>query len=226
MATTTTWGIVYPVVGNTITPLATHFANQANSVDAALTNVSKSAGTPSVADAAARGVLFPSPVNGNSVYRLDTKAVEIYNGAAWLSYDNQAVAFTPTWSGVTVGNGISGGYYQRYGATAHAQMWFKLGSTSSITASIRVALPVAPVISSPVIGSAYFESVGTAVYHQPGVSFGSLHPILTSASSPHVELFAVNTGTTWSVFSSANGTQPVSWAANGGFTLDLTWKIA
>lgn len=62
MASTPNWSIVYPVVGNNITPLANHFANLANSVDTALTNISRpwQAYTPTVV-----GVNSPSVITAD-----------------------------------------------------------------------------------------------------------------------------------------------------------------
>jgi hypothetical protein len=93
---TTTLGIVYPVVGDTLTPLASHFAALASSADTAISNSNKTNGTPPVADATARDALFPSPVQGNSVYRLDKGWMERYY-ALYNSTTNPGGASTAGW---------------------------------------------------------------------------------------------------------------------------------
>ena len=69
--------IVYPDNGTAFSPLETHFANLAESTQTAINNVRGSTAPP-VANAAARNTLFPNPVPGNRVYRIDLGYEEAY----------------------------------------------------------------------------------------------------------------------------------------------------
>lgn len=83
MATTPNWSIVYPVVGTTMTPLANHFANLANSTDTALGNLTDNT-SYSVANQSERDAKFPSPSNGDRVYRRDLGYVETWYSAGFF----------------------------------------------------------------------------------------------------------------------------------------------
>ena len=85
MATTPTHAIVYPVVGNTITPLATHFANLANSTDTALTAVSNGQDGYVGTDAVRIAMIAPRLREGISYYSTDTDKEWFYNGTTWVS---------------------------------------------------------------------------------------------------------------------------------------------
>lgn len=74
---TTTWNI--PLFGDSdfVTPIQTPLNAQSNALDTALTN-SQKALVPRVADQTARDALFPSPLQGNAVFRKDKGWEETY----------------------------------------------------------------------------------------------------------------------------------------------------
>lgn len=96
MATTPTHAIVYPVVGNTITPLATHFANLANSTDTALTTLSNGQDGYIGTDAARLATIAPRLREGVKWYSTDTDRNWFYDGAAWVSNDSGSFLLRPT----------------------------------------------------------------------------------------------------------------------------------
>lgn len=57
---------------------------------------------PVVNDKAARDLLFPAPVAGNRVYRLDTKAEEFYDAGDWWRADGRVVPAAGVGTGVTI----------------------------------------------------------------------------------------------------------------------------
>lgn len=98
MATTPNVGIVYPVVGNTITPLATHFANLATSTDTAIVaNASGLIGT----DAQRIALTGAVKREGLEWYSTDTNKRWFYDGTNWLSNSPGSYLVEPT----TVANG-------------------------------------------------------------------------------------------------------------------------
>lgn len=77
MGLTSPDNIPFPDPGTTLTPLETHFAAQAQATQDALDAVRGSTAPP-VASEAARNALYPTPVQGNAVYRLDRGYTERY----------------------------------------------------------------------------------------------------------------------------------------------------
>lgn len=70
-------GIQYPDTATGFTPQATHWAALADSTQAAITGL-RGASIAPVATLAARNALYPTPVQGNTVSRLDTGYIERY----------------------------------------------------------------------------------------------------------------------------------------------------
>lgn len=54
------------------------------------------------------------------------------------------IDWTPTWTGLTVGNGSAVARYIRYGKTFQFRVSFVAGSTSAFTASFSFSLPATP----------------------------------------------------------------------------------
>ena len=55
-------------------------------------------------------------------------------GGAWPSY-------TPTWTGITTGNGVNSGAAVQFGRTTVWRASFVFGTTSAVTGAITVSLP-------------------------------------------------------------------------------------
>jgi len=83
-------------------------------------------------------------------------------GGAWASW-------TPTWTNLTVGNGTVNAKYTQIGKTVHFRMSLVFGSTTSLTNSIAISLPVSVSTdyyhdTKTKIGFAHFEDAGVANY--------------------------------------------------------------
>lgn len=96
MATTPNVGIVYPVVGNTITPLATHFANLANSVDTAMVAERDKSGRLIGTDAARIALTGAVKREGLLWYSTDTNREWEYDGVNWVTADAGMYLVWPT----------------------------------------------------------------------------------------------------------------------------------
>lgn len=81
-------------------------------------------------------------------------------------------AYTPTLSGVTLGNGTLTGRWTRHGRTVHCTGRITLGSTSSVTGNVTVGLPVA--VST--IFNTIFATLGTGMVNGPSteIVFGTI----------------------------------------------------
>jgi hypothetical protein len=89
---TTARGIVYPVVGTTLTPLANHFASLATSTNTAIDNA--------VAGSAAfRGLtsaMGAAGQEGRTYYATDTNRTWFDDGTNWISNDGSMYLIRPT----------------------------------------------------------------------------------------------------------------------------------
>lgn len=95
MANTTTWSITYPTTANTITPLATHFANLANSTDTALTNLRNETGRLIGTDAQRIALTAPVRREGLLWYSTDTNREWEYDGSNWVNMDMGLIKIWP-----------------------------------------------------------------------------------------------------------------------------------
>jgi hypothetical protein len=78
---TANYGIWTPTGTTQMTPIQTPFVTLANSVDTALVTIADKMPAQQVSSQAERAALYPTPVQGDSVYRLDRGWVERYYGA-------------------------------------------------------------------------------------------------------------------------------------------------
>jgi hypothetical protein len=87
-----------------------------------------------------------SPYGGMSIYETDTSISRIWDAtlAAWVQIGDAApwTAYTPTWGGVTLGNGSSAGHYKLLGyKTVAICVQITFGSTTNVTGNINFTLP-------------------------------------------------------------------------------------
>lgn len=93
MATTPIYALVYPTTANQITPLATHFANLATSVETAMgTAQGRFIGT----DSARTALAAPQRKEGAEFYTTDTKREWVYDGTTWVGVDRGLYVVYPT----------------------------------------------------------------------------------------------------------------------------------
>ncbi len=77
--------------------------------------------------------------------------------AAWTSY-------TPSWSGITIGNATNTGAYLKVGKMVIFRAKITLGSTSSITGQISATFPFTAKTSNAGVFWGSFEDTGTGWY--------------------------------------------------------------
>lgn len=97
MANTTNWSITYPTTANNITPLATHFANIANSTDTALTNARNASGRYTGTDAQRLALVAGTGrTEGTNYFTTDSDREWQWDGANWISNDGGLFLIRPT----------------------------------------------------------------------------------------------------------------------------------
>ena len=133
------------------------------------------------------------------------KRLQVYNGTAWIDFEAEWTAFTPTWTtGYTRGNGVTSSSYVRIGKTVIVAIQEALGSTSSVTGSLTVTMPVAGANVARVNAYGMILDSGTALY--------AIIPYAVTASS--LEIYATNATTTYASSAGITATIPMTWAAN------------
>lgn len=129
--------------------------------------------------------------------------------AAWTTY-------APTWSGITVGNGVTDAKYVKVGKHVSFYAKFTLGSTSAVTGQITVTVPTATKVQS--------SGVFNGVFVDSGVGFS---PILIYPASV-TELYCYGIGTTASYAGAAatNGSIPFTWSVNDAIWVGGVYEAA
>ena len=179
-------------------------------------------------NAAARTAAITSPVEGQTTYLLDDDRYDSWSGSAWLPLVSPGAwtAFTPTWSGLTVGNGVYGtSHYALVGKTVHLAIEFTLGSTSAVTGDLRVDVPVQ--ISRKNSGN---TGSLTALFTDTGGATVPAFPIASSVANNRFLLrsFATSAGTNPVVVALAtpSATVPFTWASTDKIFLAGTYEVA
>lgn len=116
--------IPFPDAGTALPPLESHFAAVAEGAQQAVNNV-RAAATPGVASEAARNALYSTPVQGNSVWRLDRGYEERY--------------FSEYSAGVNPGGASPAGWYPVSGAMPMASI-YRSSTSASIATGNWVAI--------------------------------------------------------------------------------------
>ena len=190
---------------------------------AANMNISARTGVPVFAttttrDAAFGGTGEKTLAEGQMCYiEAAPKRLQVYNGTAWLDYDAEYTSFTPTISGYTRGNGTSQARYVRLGKFVSVYVREVLGSTSSMSSSPVITLPVtASQVGAISPASVILLDAGTAYY------FGNT--FTTSTSS--VTLRAVSTTGTYAVEVGISATAPMTWTTGDEFQVTINYEAA
>ena len=161
--------------------------------------------------AAAVGSSLPAGTITNTM--LSATAGDV--GGAWSSW-------TPTWTNLTVGNGMVDFKYTRIGKTIHIRGKFVFGSTSSISGNVAFTAPVnyhSGYNVRTVIGNLSIEDAGTASY------FGYVR-INDSASSNLLQFGISNTGSTYASYTAMTSSVPMTWANGDQLMISATYEAA
>lgn len=129
---------------------------------------------------------------------------DAFFNAAFLAW----TSFTPAWGNLTEGNGQNEGYYLQLGKTIFFRARFILGSTSSITGAVSLALPVTKIATMDdnyLLGHIVrLLDAGTAFYYGTMLANGNL--------------VVHSTGSTYLGELSVTATVPFTWV-----TTDTIW---
>lgn len=83
-----------------------------------------------------------SPTEGMTIYETDTGCYVTYDGSAWVQdLGGTWRTYTPTFSGMSIGNGTVQARYSVVGKTVNATITVFAGSTTSYSGTIAIGLP-------------------------------------------------------------------------------------
>ncbi len=154
-------------------------------------------------------------IQGSRGYQEDTKAEYAYDGSTWRLTALPARSFTPSFTNFTLGNGtINTATYEVVGSVVKGTVEIKLGSTSSLSGSVVMNLPV------PAASFKDGRPIGQGTYIDSGTGYypGRLNMDGSGAAKLQYEPS--------SFFSSINATQPFTWTTNDEILLDFSYTAA
>jgi hypothetical protein len=169
-------------------------------------------------NAAARTAAITSPVQGQLTYLLDVNRYESWSGSAWIQVITPGawVAYTPTLTGFTLGNGTLIARFTRIGKTVHSVVEVILGSTSSVTGWLQVTVPLNVFSGSVPNMFVQFQEAGVATMPGFGLFLGTRT----------VGLLAIQTAGTYGTQAVPSATVPFTWGTGDKFTLAATYETS
>lgn len=135
-------------------------------------------------------------------------------GWSWQSW-------TPTYTNLTVGNGVHASSYTQIGKTVIAIVQFTFGTTSTMGTNPSFTLPVTAsahpsTALNPYLGQVRFLDSGVAGY------FGVIYYASTTAAG----FFAMNTASTNATEAGVTATVPLAWGLSDGFAGTFIYEAA
>ena len=148
----------------------------------------------------------------NDVINLDSR-IALTEGA-WTS-------FTPTYTNLTVGNGVSVAAYKQVGNIVFCRVSFTLGTTSSMGTDPYFSLPVAP---KAVTGNTLFPFPMLILDAGATYYYGFIR--LYYGSPSQATLFTLSTTGTYSSYVGITATVPMTWTTGDSFATTLVYEAA
>lgn len=220
MATTTPYGIYYPIASDSVAPLHTAFSTLADSVNTAMTDsigavVAKQQNAAyTVANDAAR-IAISSPPTGATCFVTSTKSSYVYSGTAWVPVYVPWASYTPT---AITGFTVSAKYtISNNMVTVNATL--TKTSTAPVATSLVIALPLSSdtVMSSrmPIGAGTLFDTSLTNTYNL------SVWPNSTSTARV---LYQSGNPVKLNTYNPTSAT-PVTLATNDVISLNFTYPL-
>lgn len=137
-----------------------------------------------------------------------------WSGTAWQLWSTPSwVAYTPSWSGLTVGNGTVLAHYKMTDGLVFVRILATLGSTSAVTGPVIVTLPFTAASTDTVLYGGHFAGTSTV----PLVLHG-----LTSATQARLRYLSVSGALV--VGSDTSAGAPFTWAAGNQILANLAYR--
>lgn len=132
----------------------------------------------------------------NKTFTFPNETGTIPVGVPWTTW-------TPTWSGLSLGNGVVTAQYTQIGKTVFCRLGVVFGTTTTFSAVFTASLPVTAVSGDPIFcGTAYLEDAG---------SQGYVASVKLDATTS-VKLSVGGSGGTYVTANDVSNTVPFTWA--------------
>jgi hypothetical protein len=164
-------------------------------------------------------------VSGSEGFQADTLLTYKYNGTDWKAWHTlQPVAYTPTWTNLTVGNATQTFSYTLAAGRVAVSGEIILGTTSSVGAGPYMTAPLplnsyltaAETGNNRVLGGATLCDTGTAAYD------GSIATVY-SASVMYVRPMLKIASGTYTTIGTLSSTTPFAWGTGDYITVDYSY---
>lgn len=149
---------------------------------------------------------------GNFVAGQVLTAAELNAIAAWTS-------FTPTWTGLTVGNGTETAFYAPIADLTFMQVALTFGSTTSITAGVTIAYPVAA-------DDTFRDGVGGQAQFRDDDTGNVYHGVTSPNSGTIMNIRVFNSSGTYLTETNLTSTIPFTWATGDRLIISHWFRAA
>jgi hypothetical protein len=136
--------------------------------------------------------------------------------ATGLEYADAYTSYTPSLTGITLGNGTLTGKYMRLGKMCQGEAIVVFGSTTSVTGIPEIGLPFTSTTSTNNPIQCTLLDNGTAVYL--GLSY------LQSATT--MRILTINTAGSYAVEAGVSSTVPFTWATADRINVNFCFEVA
>ena len=130
------------------------------------------------------------------------------------------ISYTPTLTNLTIGNGTLTSSYCRVNNLIHFQGKILFGSTTSVTGSVQVTVP----ISISTTQSSQGTALGTNTFYDSSVGtwfLGIASANVAARFYPSIQY----TNASYAQFGNMNATTPMTWATGDYYTWNLIYRV-
>ena len=147
-------------------------------------------------------------------------AGQVLTAAQMNGIGEATIAYTPTISNGTLGNGTMSAYYSRVNKLVFGNLLWTLGSTSTITGTLNISFPVTASANSAfqIVGAGYYYDLSTGLTY-----IGSTYR--TSTTNMILLVHQSNVGT-YSNTVIVNNTVPVAFGTGDQIQLSFVYEAA
>ena len=152
--------------------------------------------------------------SGLEIWETDTNRLLRYDGTGWIIMAEPPVAYTPTLTNLTLGNGTLDYKYHRSDGWIDYYGRFTLGSTSAVTGLPTISIPVASVSQVSLVYTSQFNDSGATVY-----------PAWASINGTTLQMYALNASGTYLSVAVPSATVPFTWTTADSIDFGLRYQM-
>lgn len=166
-------------------------------------------------DTTARDAALTSPSDGMLTFQTADDSFTIRDGSAWVPIMVAWKTYTPTLTNVTLGNGTLVARYIQIGKVVHMHFRITLGTTSAVSGTPIITLPVAT--TSARLHTGFGNATNGTTNFPVETRYGS---------TTTTQAYVFNAANTFLERTNINGTAPFTWASTHILDFNLTYEAA